>query len=128
MKKTIYLAFLGLLLTTIGCNKTEKVSCSDEFVTIKAGVVDATGKPVLGANVFTIRQSNGDTIRRGTTIPGTVEYAVLTDNEKSKVNPQGENFRFVVRKDNKFVTGIYRIKTNYCHLVYVSGPTSLTLK
>ncbi len=130
MKNPIYLtlSLAAVLLIGASCNKIEKVTCSAEFRTVTVGVIDDMGAPVIGATVITTRQSNGDTIKLGVAQPFTGDYVVLTDNQKLNVKPDGENFKFLVRKDNKVVSGIFRIKSDYCHIYYISGPDQLILR
>lgn len=128
MKKITYLLIAFLATTGMACTKTEEVVCSEEFRLITVGVTDAQGAPVLGATTYTIRQSDGDTIKIGFNQPNNGNYIVLTDNQKLLVKQEGEKFKFVVSKGTKSVSGVYKIQTDFCHIEYVSGPDNLILR
>lgn len=127
-----FLTASGLLLAVLtlfsACTKTEKVNCTTSFNMVSVALKDEKGFPVPDATVYTIRQSNGDTLNLGIQQPRTGDYIIISDNQKMVVSQQGENFKFLARKGNLFVSAIYKVRSDLCHVIYVSGPDELILK
>jgi hypothetical protein len=123
IKNSISILFVSLLLLSGGCQK----ACDDYFAMVTVAIEDAEGNPVTLDDAYTIRLSNGDTIR-GSEMYAVNIYEVVNDNLQSALKGKKEDFRFVGILDNAIVIDeIYRITADKCHISKLSGPEKIVL-
>ena len=111
------------LLFLVGCNDKEQF-CTQEFRLVS---ITVTGAEL--DKVYTVRQSNNDTIiSNQSSVFGDTTYVVLDDNYLPKLKNQTDDFLFVGEVDGeKQVEELFTIKADECHVEYVSGNTDVQL-
>lgn len=118
------ISFLVLFILLIISCKDKEQACTEEFRMIS---ITVNGEGL--SNVYTVRQSNNDTIinnQNSLVDPNT--YVVLDDNYLPKLKNQTDDFLFVGEIDgNKVVEEMFTIRADECHVEYVSGNTDIDL-
>ena len=130
--KTIFLTgtFLMIMSATFfisGCEEddpVDEVICTEEFRRI--------GVKVTGGELddfYTLRISNGDTIRFSQDVYPMVNwYPILDDSYQPVLEGTVEDFMFVGVKDgNPVIQQNYEIGADPCHIFRQSGPQSIAL-
>lgn len=126
MKKyfKIFVIVIILLMLTSFCNENDdQFICTDEFRSV---IITVNGRTLN--KYFTIRESNGDTIRinRDYYLPNV--YPVLDDTYQSKLENKIGNFWFKgFVNDSLVVNEIFVITADKCHIQYISGKTEINL-
>lgn len=129
MKKSMKTAKLviisGLMVLLISsCKNTQEIACTEEYrfvtITVNGALLD---------NFYTIRISNGDTIRHDQEMGlDNNVYVVLTDSYQKNIQNSVENFVFHgLIGDSLVVNEPFVIKADMCHIDYVSGKTEVNL-
>ena len=125
MKTAKLIVALGLMLLLItSCKHTPDIACTEEYrfvtITVNGAQLD---------NFYTIRTSNGDTIRHEQEMGlDSNVYVVLTDSYQKNIQNSVENFVFHgFIGDSLVVNEPFVIKADQCHITYVSGKTEINL-
>ena len=125
MKTLKLIVALGLMLLLISsCKNTQEIACTEEYrfvtITVNGAQLD---------NFYTIRISNGDTIRHDQEMGlDSNVYVVLTDSYQKNIQNSVENFVFHgLIGDSLVVNEPFVIKADQCHITYVSGKTEVNL-
>lgn len=118
MKQTFMLT--GLAFGLAACSLNDEVSCTMEFRTI--GI--QTDSLWLDEH-YTVRLSNGDTLRHDTLHGFAVGYyVVLDDGAVGWLKDKTEDFVFEGWKnDSLIIRENYRIAADQCHIELVTGRT-----
>jgi hypothetical protein len=125
----------GLILLALGtlggCDAPGDSFCTEQFVTVTAVVVDATGAPVVDAVVTSTLVRTGEILPPTTLAlftPGT--YVIVDDGARSKLLPAGDSVRVDARR-----TGGPSTTADYlfdvpggCHVNMLAGPDTLTVQ
>ena len=121
MRNIISIAFGTLILFSIFSCKDEEIACTEEFRTI--------GIEITGADLedyFTIRVSNGDTLRIGNVFGDF--YPVLDDSFQPELENDEEKFSFIgLIADTIAVFEPYVIEADECHIMKVTGVDKIDL-
>ena len=124
MKTAKLVIISGLMVLLISsCKNTQEIACTEyRFVTITVNGAQLD-------NFYTIRISNGDTIRHDQEMGlDNNVYVVLTDNYQKNIQNSVENFVFHgFIGDSLVVNEPFVIKADQCHITYVSGKTEINL-
>lgn len=122
MRKLFILTVLGSFVLT-SCNDKDEV-CTQEFRTITISVTGGTL-----SKVYTVRQSNNDTIFSDQSGAfGSTSYVVLDDAYHPQLKNQKDDFLFVGEiGGNAVVEEMFTIEADECHIQYVSGNTDVEL-
>ena len=125
MKTAKLVIISGLMVLLISsCKNTQEIACTEEYrfvtITVNGAQLD---------NFYTIRISNGDTIRHDQEMGlDNNVYVVLTDSYQKNIQNSVENFVFHgLIGDSLVVNEPFVIKADQCHITYVSGKTEVNL-
>ncbi len=123
-RNSLYLLATVITIGLYSCNETGGfIVCTEEFRTI--GI---TVNGDMLTDHFTIRISNGDTIRPLDQGFEDDYYIILSDNFQPELADKQENFRFIGEiSDIVVVNQLYVIKADQCHINKVSGESEITL-
>jgi hypothetical protein len=121
----LILVFITFALFT-SCNRDKGTPCTEEYryvtITVNGALLD---------DFFTIRNSNGDTIRHDEDPFAGISdnvYIVLSDGYQNVIRNKVENFTFSgYLNDSLVVNELFVIKADECHIEYVSGKTEVSL-
>ena len=117
--KTIFFGF-ACLISILSC-KDDEIFCTEEFRTVGLEITGA----VLDDH-FTIRVSNGDTLRVGTVFFDF--YPVLDDSFQPELENKEEQFSFIgIIADTIAVFEPFVIEADECHIMKVSGVDRVEL-
>ena len=103
---------------------TDQLNCTADFQFVTIEVIGDTL-----TDFFTLRQSNGDTIRHEDQyLPFELTYIVLTDNFRDELQNTQENFIFKgFIEDSLVVEEPFEIGAGRCHIAKVSGKDKVQL-
>ncbi len=125
MKTAKLVIISGLMVLLISsCKNTQEIACTEEYrfvtITVNGRQLD---------NFYTIRISNGDTIRHDQEMGlDSNVYVVLTDSYQKNIQNSVENFVFHgLIGDSLVINEPFVIKADMCHIDYVSGKTEVNL-
>lgn len=120
-----HLTLFSLVALVSSCEifSDDGLICTEEYRTIGIEVTGGTLE-----DHYTVRVSNGDTIRFASEFVFDNWYPVLADDYQEKLEGRTETFRFegwiaeqiVVQED-------FRIRADQCHIELVSGNTEVTI-
>lgn len=124
---TVSASLLSFLLAITGltsCIEDKGLVCTEELrsftLIVNGGQLD---------EYFTIRESNGDTIRVGNNFPHSGnEYWILDDRMNETLKKKSENFRFKGFINHKVVVNeLFMFRGGPCHLEKVFGKKEVDI-
>lgn len=118
---SLILSMLFVVMLSFQCKKDS--ACTMEFRIVSIQVIGESLD-----DFYTIRNSNGDTLRYENFAPDQNTYTVLDDNFHVYLKNAIENFTFIgVIGGQKVVEESFVIKGDNCHFEKVSGPGSVII-
>lgn len=118
------ISFLVLFFIFNTSCKHKEIACTQEFRMIS---ITVNGNQL--SNVYSVRQSNNDTIfnNQNSVFDDSI-YVVLDDNYLPQLKNQTDDFLFIGEIDGqKLVEELFVIKADHCHIEYVSGKTDINI-
>lgn len=116
--KNIYLLLLFFLIC---CSQSEDDSNTDFSCTLifKTEVVEVTGAAL--DDFYSLRLSNGDTLRLENYNSSDIYYPILNDNSIPHIKGIVERIDFVAIRRNQIQKMPYTFATDGCHIIKKSG-------
>lgn len=120
--KSLLFSMTAVISLSFQCKKDEPV-CTMEFRTVSIKVI---GEPL--DDFYTIRNSNGDTLRFEQYMSEGGYYVVLDDSFHQAIKNSTENFTAVgVINGSKVLEEVFVIKADACHVDKVSGAEEVVI-
>ncbi|MFN6944512.1 MAG: hypothetical protein ACK4ND_06160 [Cytophagaceae bacterium] len=129
MKTNFIMAALALaVFLSYSCKKQE--ACTEEFRLFMLDVKDKDGKEVVLDDSYTRNLVTGESFRfDDQNIPEEGRYILLTDSQLNATQKDGSPYDFIgLQDDVEVVRETFVIKNDGCHIILVSGNTSIVLK
>lgn len=129
MKKVLFIVSV-LIVGLTNCNKLDgckvNTACTEEFRTINVKVTSSSYHPLLDS-YSTTRISDGEIVNDN---GGLIweSPTILSDNHINETTLEGETFLFEGYQDGqKVISEEYVIKHDCCHIIKVSGKSTINL-
>lgn len=135
MKKLVYL-ILSLCFLAISCGETDdaadntldgcptNLTCTEIFISLLFTPTNSSNQPITLDSFYTQNLDNGNTYSIiNNTVGQSNSYVVVSDSQRSEINKEGTNIRFIgLLGDQIVVQQDFVIGHDCCHVIPISGP------